>query len=154
MEFTPEQQTEIDKMIEAAKQGLLTQEDLDKAAQSSADKVRTECSKKLKDLEDATTAKETELSAKTAELWKKQIAVTLAEKGLAEFTPLFDGVVDDKDLQAKIDALTKAMEQKGASNLPPFIPGQHQSQSAYTQAQVAKNPEGMIAAKLSKLIGG
>lgn len=139
MDFTEEQQTEINKLIGEAKTKWETE-------------VLAPVQSQVKELEKFKPAeksdKEKEIEAKEKELFDKEKNLILKEKGLHDFADFF--VVSDlKELDGQIEKLNKVLEAKKLNNA--YVPDGHKQTDAYSQAEKNKDTQSMIGSKLSKL---
>lgn len=91
---------------------------------------------------------EKELDKKAAELWQKEISLTLKEHGLQEFAE-FISATDEKELTKQVETLKAILAKKGLDNS--FRPSEHKQTDKYSLAESKKDTAGMIASKLSSL---
>jgi hypothetical protein len=139
MEWTPEQQQEIDKMLVDAKSKWVTDELAPLQAQV------TELQQyKPKEKSDAEKA----LEQKEMELFNKEKNLILREKGLQDFAD-FLNVTDTEQLNKDIEKLNKVLEAKKLNNT--YVPDGHKSADAYNKAEKQGDTITMIGTKLSKL---
>jgi len=94
------------------------------------------------------TDEEKALETKAAELWQKEVDLTLREHGLQEFAE-FIVANDEKELTKKVESLKAILTKKGLDGS--FKPGSHKSTDKYSLAESKKDTTGMIASKLSSL---
>lgn len=111
----------------------MSQEDFDKAIQSAQDKVRTEYSQKLKEIQSQSTIKDQTIEEQLEALkqrnleleqvnHKMQLSAKLAEKGLS--VDLIDLIDLNGDVDAKLDKLSSLMTVSNA-----YIPSGHSGDS-------------------------
>lgn len=136
MDFTEEQQQEINKMIEEAKSNWVKDE-------------LTPLEQQVKELEQykpvQKTDKEKEIEAKEKELWQKEKELTLKGNSLYEFAEFFSAQSTD-ELNKQIEQLNKILESKNA-----YVPNNHKPTDAYNKAEKQGDTVTMIGTKLSKL---
>ena len=136
MEWSEEQQTEINRLIEESK----TKWDAE---------ILVPLQSELAGLKPATKSEqELALEAKELELWKKEKSLTLKEKGLADFADFFSAQ-DNENLDKQVTALNKILEAKKLNNT--YVPSGRKQTDAYTQAEKNGDTQSMIGGKLSKL---
>jgi hypothetical protein len=124
MEWTDEQQQEINKLIEAATKPL--QKELEKT------KVK---------LPKEPTEDEKALQEKAKSLWKKQVSLTLQENGLGKFDSLISAK-DEDDLKTKVESLNKIVSEFKVDHS--FKPEEHKHEDAYSQAKKKHDTVSMI----------
>ena len=136
MEWSEEQQTEINRLIEESKTKWDTE-------------ILVPLQTELAGLKPATKSEqELALEAKELELWKKEKSLTLKEKGLADFADFF-GATSIEDLDKGIAKFNAVLEAKKLNNT--YVPSGHKQTDAYTQAEKNGDTQSMIGSKLSKL---
>lgn len=125
MDWTEEQQKEIDKLINDATSPL----------QKELEETKAKLPKQPSDAEKA-------LQEKEKELFKKQCSLTLKEKGLDKF----DGIIEfgsEDDLNKKTDALSKIMNEIKVDGS--YKPENHaQNNSAYESAKKKHDTVSML----------
>jgi len=136
MEWSEEQQTEINRLLDEAK-GKWESEILAP--------IQTEL-EGLKPVKK--TDKEKEIEAKELELWQKEKSLHLKEKGLSEFAEFFNANTIE-DLDKGIEKFNKILEAKKLNNA--YVPSGHKTTDAYAQAEKNGDTQSMIGSKLSKL---
>jgi len=91
---------------------------------------------------------EKELEKKQAELWHKQIVLTLKESKLEDFAPFLEAK-DEDELNVKITKLNDVLKSRMVDNA--YVPDNHKSVDKYSQFEKNNDVVGMIGAKLEKL---
>ncbi len=139
MEFTEEQQQEINQLIvqEKAKWeneilSPLQQQVNELGKYKPADK----------------TDKEKEIEAKEKELWQKEKELTLKGNSLYEFAEFFSAQNAD-ELHKQIEQLNKILQSKKLNNT--YVPENHKPADAYSKAEKQGDTVTMIGTKLSKI---
>lgn len=94
------------------------------------------------------TDEEKALETKAAELWQREVNLTLKEHGLQEFAE-FIVANDEKELTKQVESLKAILTKKGLDGS--FKPGSHKPTDKYSLAESKKDTTGMIASKLSNL---
>jgi beta-lactamase superfamily II metal-dependent hydrolase len=139
MEFTDEQQEAINKKIANERS---------KWEKEALQPIQKELEQTKAKLPHEPTDDEKALAEKQSELWRREVGVTLREKGLADF----DGLItakDEKELAAKIDKLEKIVNSYKIDNS--YKPAAHGTGDEYAKAAQEHNTQSMIKTKLSKL---
>ncbi|WP_003545429.1 hypothetical protein [Desulfotomaculum nigrificans] len=139
MEWTPEQQQEIEKMIAEQKQKW-------------AEEELAPLQKQVKELEKFKPKEKSEieiaLEKKEKELFEKEKNLILKENGLQDFADFFV-VNDTEQLNKQIEKLNKILEARKLNNN--YIPeGHKQKADSYTQAKKKNDLQGMVKALFSK----
>ena len=92
---------------------------------------------------------ELKLEQKAAELWVKEVALTLKENQLEEFLP-FISAKTNEELSAQIEQLKAILKATKMNNS--FVPtGSNKANDQYSLALSKKDTKNMIASKLSGL---
>lgn len=139
MEFTPEQQAYIDKLIVDAKTKWET--DILQPVMSERDNLLQYKPVEKSDAEKA-------LEKREQELFKKELSIELKTNGLEDFAD-FINVENVDELKSKIEALNKILASRKVNTS--YVPDDHKQTSAYDQSASKNDVTGMISAKLSKL---
>lgn len=84
---------------------------------------------------------EKELEQKQADLWQKEIALTLKEEGLDAFADFFQ-VKDSDELTAKVNKFKAIINDMKIDNS--YKPNDHKSTDKYSQAKSKGDTQGMI----------
>lgn len=133
MEWTDEQQEEINNLIKQATSPL----------EEELEATKTKLSKELSDAEKALVDKE-------KALWQKEVSLTLKDAGLGKFDGLIDAK-DNEELSKKVESLTNIVNEFTIDNS--YKPENHGSVDEYAVAQQKGDTQSMIKSKLSKLFG-
>ncbi|GAA4704194.1 hypothetical protein [Brevibacillus fulvus] len=88
------------------------------------------------------------LEQKQAELWQKEIQLTLKSEGLEAFADFFQ-VKDTDELTAKVKKLKEIINGMKIDNS--YKPNDHKSTDKYSQYEKSGNVVGMIESKLASL---
>ncbi|WP_066639689.1 hypothetical protein [Desulfolucanica intricata] len=138
MEWTDEQKQAIDNLIADEKNKWVEQE-------------LTPLQNQVKELEKfrplEKSDKEKALEAKEKELFDKEVNLYLKENGLAEFSE-FINVQNMDELKEKAEKLNKILESKKLNNS--YVPDNHKSADAYSNAKKQGDTVSMIKALFSK----
>lgn len=95
------------------------------------------------------TDEEKALETKAAELWQKEVGLTLKEHGLEGFADFIDAT-DTDGLSKKIESLKAILAKKGLDGS--FKPSDHRNTDKYSLAEQKGDTTQMIAHKLSKFM--
>ncbi|ACB84817.1 hypothetical protein [Natranaerobius thermophilus] len=134
------------------------QKTVEKLVQSHEDKIRTEYSQKLNDMEskiqeleqykpEEKSEEQKKIEEKENELWQKQVDLTLKENGLDGFEGLITAK-DEEDLNNKVEQLNNVLKKKKVNNS--YVPREHGSTDKYSQAKQEGNPKEMIKSLINK----
>jgi len=134
--FTKEQ---VDEMLSNAKNEWVEKE---------FNPVQTELEQVKARLPKEPTDEEKQLQQKQQELFKKELSLTLKEKGLGEFVDFFK-VESIEQLNEQTEKFNKILSDKKITNS--YKPEDHKSTDKYSQFEKDKNTVGMIGSKLSSL---
>ncbi|NNV01659.1 hypothetical protein [Brevibacillus sp. MCWH] len=88
------------------------------------------------------------IEAKQAELWQKEVYLTLKEAGLSDFAEFFNAS-DAESLKKQIDKFNKILIARKIESS--FRPTDHKATDKYTVYEKEKNVAGMLTEKLSNL---
>lgn len=91
---------------------------------------------------------EKELEQKQADLWQKEVNLTLKEEGLNAFAEFFN-VKDSEELTAKVKKFKEIITNMKIDNS--YKPNDHKSTDKYSQHEKSGNVVGMIETKLASL---
>ncbi|ABO48928.1 conserved hypothetical protein [Desulforamulus reducens MI-1] len=139
MEWTPEQQQEINKMLVDAKNKWIEDE-----LNPLKNQVKELEQFKPKEKSDAEKA----LEQKEIELWQKEKNLILKENNLHEFADFFNAK-NIEQLNKDIKKLNKILEAKKLNNN--YVPDGHKGKAdSYTQAKKNNDTLGMVKALFSK----
>lgn len=124
MEFTDEQQQEINKKVS----------DATKALEKELADTKAKLPKELSDAEKA-------LKAKENDLWNRTVNLTFKENGLDKFADIISAK-DEDDLKNKVESLNKIMSEMKIDNS--YKPNNHQKTDEYEQAKKKHDTVSML----------
>jgi molecular chaperone GrpE len=88
------------------------------------------------------------LELKQAELWQKEVSLTLKSEGLVAFSDFFNAN-DSDELSAKVTKFKQIINDMKIDNS--YKPSEHKSTDKYSQHEKSGNVVGMIETKLASL---
>ncbi|MDH4618079.1 MULTISPECIES: hypothetical protein [Brevibacillus] len=88
------------------------------------------------------------LEAKQADLWQKEVTLTLKSEGLDAFAEFFNAN-DSDELTAKVNKFKSIINDMNIDNS--YKPSDHKSTDKYSQHEKSNNVVGMIETKLASL---
>jgi hypothetical protein len=88
------------------------------------------------------------IEAKQAELWQKEVNLTLKEAGLSDFAEFFNAT-DAESLKKQIDKFNEILKARKIDFS--YRPTDHKATDKYSMYEKEKNTVGMLSEKLSNL---